>query len=53
MCSKNQKNNYAKNFDVPLFVLSVKVYSGQNCVINSFGGQKIYVEMELRGNKKD
>ena len=36
MCNKNQKNNYAKNFDIPLFLLNVKIYSGQNCIINEF-----------------
>jgi hypothetical protein len=34
MCLKNPKTLYAKNFESPQFILSVKTISGQNCVIN-------------------
>lgn len=34
MCLKNPKNQYAKNFDTPLYQLTIRVLSGQNCIIN-------------------
>lgn len=54
MCLKNPKTLYSKNFDSPLFVLSVKVISGQNCIINETAmGENYFLEIYLRGNKKE
>lgn len=53
MCHKNPKNQYAKNFDSPLFQLTIRVLSGQNCIINDFQRQNVYVEVLLKGNKKE
>lgn len=53
MCLKNPKNLYAKNFDLPLFTLAVKVVAGQNCIINELGKEKVIVEAFLRGNRKE
>ena len=35
MCLRNSKTLYAKNMDVPLFVLNLQVVSGQNCMLNN------------------
>ena len=53
MCNKNPKNQYAKNFDTALFLLNIKIYSGQNCIINESTDQRVYLEVSLRGNKKE
>jgi hypothetical protein len=54
MCHQNPKNLYAKDFDQPLFMLSVKVLSGHNCIINDLQQEKgVFVEVSLRGNRKE
>lgn len=53
MCLKNPKNLYAKNFDTPLFLLSVKVLSGQNCIMNEIKEEEVFLEMFLVGNRRE
>lgn len=34
MCLRNPKTLYSKNFETPLFILTVRAVSAQNCIIN-------------------
>jgi len=53
MCYKNQRTLYAKNFNSPVMNISLKILSGQNCIINELPKKEnLFVEVSLRGAKK-
>lgn len=50
---KNTKTLYPKNFDTPLYLLDFKVISGQSCLINESSKKSYWLEVYIRGNKRE